>query len=808
MTQGPNQGHPRNLVLLHRQFFSFPIAPYNARLRRGAAVAALLVAVLTPFPLRAQNVVPAAGLRGRVTAARTAAPVAGARITIDSPGHRQATSDADGRFEIADVPAGVYTVTVSQEAFRPWVQRDIVVASGEVAALEIGLELKSVTEVVQVMGSLPALDRLPVAAAKVDAPLRDLPQAINIVPGVVIREQGARSMEEVLRNVPGIGYSHGDGQRDQVTIRGFSAITDQYLDGMRDDSLYFRDLANIDRVEVLKGPASALYGRGSSGGLINRVTKKPGAHTIRELTATYGSFDQKRIAGDFGGALNDRVRVRLNAAYENSDGYRDQYFLERFIVAPSVSLAITPRTDLLLQFDHLDDQRLTDFGIPAVDGRPIDVPYGTYYGSAHGRDDTSRAKVTGSQATFEHRFARATFRNAFRAYRYDLDRRNTLVSAVVGNQAVRTRGIVRRLEDGLFNQTELSTGFGWLGARHQLLTGIEFDRQQKDQSFLNFGNIDRVPLYQPQGYRVPDVPASARPGTDNVGYLNTAGVYAQDLIGIGERWKALLGTRFDVFDQRTDERRPGQPNLQRTDRSVSPRAGLVYQPRAWSALYASVSQSFQPSAESFPLAANNAEIKPEQTRNYEVGAKHDLLGGALSTTVSIFQLRRTNIKTTDPASPSRLIPVGEQQTTGFEWTANGTLGANWLITAGYAYLDPKITKSTAFSNKVALQGKRPSLTPQHSGNLWLRRQLGGRLAIAGGLQMMGERFAAPDDLVTLPAYGLVDMAVHYRAKAFDIALNVGNLLDRRYIVSGHGASNNLNLPGAPRNLQFSVRTQF
>ncbi len=768
----------------------------------------LALLLLIGFPILSAAAQPAAALHGTVTAAGTGVPVADARIAIDSPVHRDTTSDADGRFLIADLPSGVYTVTVSHNAFRRWVQRDVIVGPRNAAPLDAVLELKGVTETVQVTAALPALDRLPVAAAKVDAPLRDLPQAINIVPAFVFREQGARSMEDVLRNVPGIGYGHGDGQRDQVTIRGFSAITDQYLDGMRDDSLYFRDLANVERVEVLKGPASALYGRGSSGGLINRVTKKPSTRTIRELTATYGSFDQKRIAGDFGGALNDRIRVRVNAAYENSGGYRDEYFLERFIVAPSVSFAITPRTDLLLQFDHLNDQRLTDFGIPAVNGRPIDVPYGTYYGSANGRDDTSRAKVTGSQATFEHRFARAMLRNTFRAYRYDLNRRNTLVSAIAGNEAVRTRGIVRRLEDGLFNQTELSTTLRWLGATHQLLTGIEVDRQQKDQVFLNFASIDRVPLFQPQGHRVPDVPASARPGTDNIGYLNTAGVYAQDLIGFGEHWKALLGTRVDMFDQRTKERRPGQPNLDRTDRAVSPRAGLVYQPQAWSALYVSVSQSFQPSAESFPLAANNAQIKPEQTRNYEIGAKYDLFGGALSTTVSVFQLRRTNIKTSDPAAPSRLIPVGEQQTAGFEWTADGSLGADWLISAGYAYLDARITKSTGFSNNVALQGMRPSLTPQHSGNIWLRRRLSGRLAIAGGLRMMGERFAAPDDLVTLPAYGLVDAAVYYNARTFDVALNVGNVLDRRYIVSAHGSSNNLNLPGAPRNLQLSLRTHF
>ncbi len=808
MSRGPKTCRWAVTHLLLLRFSPIGHKPLLARaVRIGIAGLLGLTSPLLPHALAAQSPTTIA-VRGTVTAAGNGGPIAGARISIDGPGHREAVSDADGRFTIPGVAAGSnLDIEVSADAFRPWLRRAITVMP-DMPPLAIVLELEPITEVVQVLGRASAIDRSRAAAAKIDAPLRDLPQAINVVPASVFREQGAHSLEEVLHNVPGIGYSHGDGQRDQVTIRGFSAITDQYLDGLRDDALYFRDLANIDRVEVLKGPSSTLYGRGSSGGLINRVTKKPTAAAIHEVDLTYGSFDRKRIAADLGGAVNGRVRVRLNAAYENSDGYRNEYFLERWIVAPSASFTLTPRTELLLQFDHLDDRRLTDFGIPAVNGRPVDVPAGTYYGSSDGRDDTTRALVTGTQVIFEHRFAGARLSNAFRYHKYDLNRRNTLVSAVTGNEAIRTRGIVRRLEDGMFNQAELSTDRRGLGMRHQLLTGLEIGWQQKDQVFLNFANIDRVPLYAPEGHRVPEVPSTARAGTDNVGFLDTTGVYAQDLISIGAHWKSLVGARFDRFAQRTEERRPGQPNLGRIDRSFSPRVGVVYHPKPWGSLYASVSQSFQPSAESFPLAANNAEIKPELTRNYEAGAKYDLLGGALSTTVSLFQLRRTNIKTTDPAAPTRLIPIGEQRTSGVEWTLDGSLGPHWLVSAGYAYLDAEITRSTAISSGVPLQGKRPSLTPEHSGSVWLRRQLGLRLAVAGAVRMMGLRFAAPDDLVTLPAYTLVDAAMFYDARKFGVALNIGNVFDRHYIVSAHGSSNNLNLPGAPRTVQLSLRTRF
>ena len=654
------------------------------------------------------------------------------------------------------------------------------------------------------------------SATKIDAPLRDIPQTVNVVPEQLLRDQGALSMESALKSVPGVGLSHGDGQRDQVTLRGFSAISDQFIDGLRDDALYFRDLSNIERIEVLKGPASVLYGRGSSGGLINRISKKPGIDKS-EIMAQVGSWDQKRAAVDLARNFSEAgVALRVTGAVERADGYRSQQFLDREAFAPSLRVQLGQDTSVLFQAERLSDRRVTDFGVPSFQGRPVDVPASTYYGAANARDvDYSQADVTALGFTLEHRFNdRLSVRNAFRHYDYTLDRNNTLVGAV--NETARTASLnrtnLRREEDGYFNQTEL-TQKAWLGnMAHQILYGVEFGKQDKDQVNRSQSNIATVALFNPV---LPVLPKfiTAAPATDNRGIMKTASAYVQDLVSLSPEWKALAGVRYDHFDQQTVERRAGQSNLARTDIAWSPRVGLVYQPSREQSYYASFSKSFQPSAENFALAANNAQIEPEETTNKEVGAKFDFLGGSLSTTASLFRLQRTNIKSTDPVT-NRLIPIGVQRTDGLELTLTGQLPQGWQVWSGYSWLDARITSSPALDNsdnvfkRVPIQGKRATLTPRHSANLWLSKSFGQGLRAGAGLNYVSDRFANPGNTVTLPGFTTVDAMLAYRLAAVDLQLNVTNLLDRDYTVSGHGSSPNLIMPGARRAFQLTARYAF
>lgn len=640
-------------------------------------------------------------------------------------------------------------------------------------------------------------------ATKIAAPLRDIPQTVNVVPQQVIKDQNATSLERVLANVPGVALSHGDGQRDQVTIRGFTAIGDQFVDGLRDDALYFRDLSNVERVEVLKGPASVLYGRGSSGGMINRVTKKPGIE-ISEIAGTVGSWGQKRGEFDLGRKLGDAdVFFRVTGAAERADSYRNQQFLERETIAPSMLFKLAPATTLLLQADHLRDKRLTDFGIPAFNGRPVAVPASTYYGAANAASvDTSESTVDSVGFTFDHKFNdKLAFHNAFRRYQYTLIRNNTLVGAVTGTTARLDHSNVWRSEDGYFNQSELNQKLTLGGMQHQLLYGVEIGKQNKDQYFVTQTNVGTVNIFNPV-LPVVNLIANNAPSTNNAGILKNTSAYVQDLVTLSKSWKALAGLRYDRFEQETQNRIPGAANLARTDNTFSPRAGVVYQPRLDQSYYASVSKSFQPSGETFPLAANNTQIAPEETTNYEVGAKLDYFEGNASLNAALFNLQRTNIKFADPSGT--IVPVGTQRTRGVELSFTGQLPRGWNIWSGYAYMNSIVTASP----NPALLDRGATLTPRHSASVWLTKTLGAGWRAGGGVSYVGDRYADPLNTVILPGYAKLDAMVGYRLSKLDVQLNLGNLLNRGYIVSGHGSSANLNLPGAPRNAQVTARYSF
>lgn len=644
------------------------------------------------------------------------------------------------------------------------------------------------------------------SATKIDAPLRDIPQTVNVVPAQVMRDQHANSLQDALKNVPGVSFSSGDGQRDQVSIRGFTAIADQYVDGFRDDALYYRDLSNVERVDVIKGPAAVLYGRGSSGGLINRITKKPG-EDITQLGLSYGSWNDRRLELGLGRATESgSMAWRLTGAVEKGDSYRDKQFLDRKAIAPSAMLRLGEDTTFLIQTEFLEDRRVTDFGIPAYHGRPVDVDPSIYYGAENARDvDYTQARVQSYAGTLNHRFNGTwSLRNATRYYHYTLDRNNTLPGVV--NEAAQTvtlnRSNVRREEHGWTNQTELTQRAQWGSVSHEILYGVEVGQQNKDLVNYSANNVATVDLFDPV---LPTLPmqVGGRPSADNLGRFNTLGLYVQDMVSLGEHWKMLGGVRHDRFEQKTEDRRSGT-RLSRTDSNWSPRLGLVYQPDAKQSYYVSWSQSYQPSGEAFSLAASNADLAPEKTTNYEIGAKYDFLDGKLSTTVSIFRLERTDIKVNDPVTNS-LVPVGTQRTDGAEWTLSGDLGDGWRAMMGYAYLDARVTESIAKDAGRNVEGKRATLTPRHAGNIWVTKDLGDGFGAGAGLNLVGARYANPGNTVRLPGYVTADVAAWWRKGPYAVQLNVYNLFDAGYIVSAHGTSPNLNMPGAPRNAMLSLQ---
>ena len=355
------------------------------------------------------------------------------------------------------------------------------------------------------------------SATKTEMALRDVPQTINVVPAAVIRDQHALSIQDIMKNIPGVGLSTGDGQRDQVFIRGFTAIGDQFVDGFRDDALYFRDLSNVERLEVIKGPAAVLYGRGSSGGLVNRVSKKPGvdvSDVALSLTNTAGRRGEIDV-----GRAGDDVSWRVTGARELADSYREQQFLDRTALAPSVAIRLSAATQLLLQGEYLEDRRLTDFGIPSYQGRPVSVDAGTYYGAANARDaDFSQSRVVSTSATLTHKFSDTlSLRNGFRYYDYHLDRNNTNISGNV-NEVRATMNLghakLNRDESGWFNQTELTQKLVTGSVRHEVLYGAEFGTQGKDaNSWASTVVATNVAIFHPVLPRVDRTKLGVRSAT-------------------------------------------------------------------------------------------------------------------------------------------------------------------------------------------------------------------------------------------------------------------------------------------------------
>ncbi len=651
-------------------------------------------------------------------------------------------------------------------------------------------------------------------ATKVAVPLRDVPQTVNVVTRAVMRDQNALSIQDALQNVPGLSFSVGDGQRDQVTIRGFTGITDQFVDGVRDDALYFRDLSNVERIEVLKGPASVLYGRGSAGGLVNRVTKKPQDSAVNEVGVTIGSEGQKRGEFDASGAnSNKSVLFRVTGALEDSTGFREQYFLERKAIAPSVLFRLAPRTSVLLQADYLKDKRLADQGVPSYRGRPVDVPIETYFGAANGRQAAFvESEVASGTITLDHAFSDdLKLHSVLRSYDYSLDRNYTTIGKITDGvrptvsiaQTHRTRD-----ERGTYLQNELSQKLMLGNIKHQLLYGAEFGAQDKKEVLVSRPNAATYSLFNPVLATLGPLPASLVPSADNQNEFHTAALYVQDLMTLTPNLKMLAGLRYDRLTQKRDDRTIRNLDLERTDNTVSPRIGAVYQPRQDISLYASHSTSFQPIADAFVFYANSDQLKPTKTVSNELGAKFDLAAKA-SATIALFNMTQTNIQNADPANPSFAIPVGKQRTRGLEISISGEIAPRWEATAGYALMKGEIVSSpTLTSAGTPFEGNEAALTPRHTFNVWLKRKFDGGFYAAGGARAESARFASSDNLTTLPGYAAINLGAGYQSAKWDVTLLLKNLFNRKYYVAGHSGANDYNLPGEPRTLIVATRYRF
>ncbi len=650
------------------------------------------------------------------------------------------------------------------------------------------------------------------SATKTDTPLRDVPQAVTVVTEGLIRDQAMQSMADVVRYVPGVQMAQGEGHRDAPILRGNTSTADFFVNGMRDDVQYFRDLYNVERVEVLKGPSGMIFGRGASGGLINRVTKQADWSNPRGINVTLGSWDNRRLIADYGQAWSDAGAFRVTGLYEDSDSYRDGVNLKRWAVNPTVTLRPSEATTLTFGYEHFKDDRVSDRGIPSllpVSGRAIQVDESQFFGSA--TLSPAWAEIDAVTAQITHQFSdSAKITNQTRLADYDKFYQNVFPGAYTASNERVSISAYNNLTNrkNLLNQTDLTLDFQTGAVRHVLLAGVELGRQETD----NFRQTGYFPSVSPTAtsdfvtladsiYTKPVVFRQAAGDADNHSVAKNAALYVQDQISLSENWQLLAGVRYDYFNAELRNNRNGQ-KVSSTDSLLSPRAGAIYKPREDMSFYASYSISYVPRAgeQLASLTASNRALDPEKFTNIEVGYKWDV-NDRLSFTSAIYQLDRTNVAITDPNNPAQSLLVDGQRVKGVELGLSGNITDAWQVMAGYAYQDSEVQQPGTQN------GNELGQVPKHSVSLWNRYDLSERWGVGLGATYRDSVYVASDNAVTLPSFVRLDAAAYLKVSdSVRLQLNIENLFDRQYFASAH--SNNNILPGSPRAFRLGLDWRF
>jgi catecholate siderophore receptor len=642
---------------------------------------------------------------------------------------------------------------------------------------------------------------------KTDTPLKEVPASITVVPQGLIEDQAMRGMSDVLRYVPGTTVAQGEGNRDQIVIRGNNTTADFFVDGVRDDAQIFRDLYNLERVEVLKGPGGMVFGRGGAGGVVNRVTKRPVFDRSADASLTVGSRDQLRGTVDIGNKIGNAAAWRLNAMAERADSFRDGVELERHGINPTVTLMPGGNTALTFGYEHFRDERTADRGIPSRGDRPFDADRSTFFGNAE--QSEARATVDAFSAVLEHDFGPVQLKNSFRVTQYDKFYQNVFAGSAVdraGNLRLSAYNNGNE-RTNYFNQSDLTTKFATGGVTHTLLAGLELGHQDSDNERRTgfFGASTSATVSAADPFAVATSFRFDGTDTNNSVTSETFAAYLQDQIALTEHWKVLAGLRYDQFKVELDDQRTTTTpvDLERTDNELSPRFGLIWTPTPAQTYYASYSYAFLPSGEQLSLASNTEDLAPEKATNYELGARWDL-GPELTLSAAVFRLDRDDVRSADPLNPGFFVQTGQQRTEGVELGLQGRVTRWWQVFAGYANLDSEITKTTSSAPK----GRKVGLVPEQMASLWNRFDLGDGWGAGLGVVHQSSSYTSFSNTVKLPGFTRVDGALYY---AFAdgrtrVALNVENLFDREYFPTAH-SDNNIS-PGAPRNARLTLTTTF
>ncbi|MGY3297685.1 iron complex outermembrane receptor protein [Pseudomonas sp. TE6288] len=625
-------------------------------------------------------------------------------------------------------------------------------------------------------------------ATRTSTPARYVPQAIDSVKTRNVLDYGSSNLGKALEGIPNVS-SGADTRFDSLRIRGFDASNDFYLDGVRDDSQYTRDLHNIERVEVLKGPAAVLYGRGSQGGIVNRVSKAPEHGRRSTIEAQGGSQDLRSLYADLSADPSDTLSLRLNLGNEDKNSFREGIDgNHRQLFAPSMSWQITPELNWLVQYEYSRYDRTPDRGIPGnpLTGRPADVSRKTTYGDTQRDYINDRAESLRSRLNYELN-DQWQLRHTFSLFTLESDFDNTYLTAYrpVAGLVDRQRWQQDLSTRNLYNTVELEGHVETFGLEHTLLVGLEMGEQRRNSLLSQGVGVPSVPL---QGA----TPSQQHNGTMRVSSNNhtdveSRGIYLQDQIRLNDQWQLLAGVRFDQFEVDTTNKLRNISEKQK-DNSFSPRIGVVYTPWQDHSFYASWSKTYSPVGGGLigitPGAAGNAnQTDPEQTRQKEIGVKSEWFDERLSTTLAIYELELYNRRTRDPINPELIQLSGLQRSRGIELTATGNVVGNWYVRGGIGLQDATIVK-----DNNGQQGNRINDVAKRNASLFVtwKPELGWYAET--GLTLVGDRYADNQNTVILPGYGRWDALAGYRTHDWDVRAALSNITDKAYYSSATSAA--------------------
>jgi catecholate siderophore receptor len=642
------------------------------------------------------------------------------------------------------------------------------------------------------------------SATKTNTKLIDLPQSVNVINQEQLKDQQATSLGQSITYAPGIDLDQGEGNRDAFIIRGNKTTADIFLDGVKDDAEYYRDLYNIERVDVLMGANGILFGKGGSGGIVNRVSKQASFIDINSYTLQLGSFDSKRATLDINRKITDRFVVRLNVLEDKGDSFIKGVNYEKQGINPVFTYLLDDKTTIKFGREYFHDQRIGYRGIPSQNGRPYNGNRNTYYGAAS--VSPNEVSVNSTFFNIEHYFSdNVMIKNTTRYTDYDKYYQNVYAgSSVSSSDTLTLKGYFDNTQrQNFFNQTDVTWNFEMGGFEHTLLTGLEVGSQDNRRYRLTAAN-QTVSIHSPvsSGWNFNTYDRDKK--TD----IRYTSFYIQDQIKINDQHQFVLGLRKDHYETDFNNVKDSLKfNIK--DNMMSSRIGYIFKPNENISYYVSYSNAYQPrnGDQLDGITNDNVNQDPEKFINYEAGTKiqfHEQLFG----TLAIYQLERERMQIDDPNNPgvgSKIIVDG-QRSRGLELTLNGNLTDRYSVLAGYNYVDAELTKAQDGIDKGTTLGN----VAKHNFSIWNKYEFNSTWSAAVGMIGRGEMYAATptnSSSVTIPGWIRMDAAAYARIdEKTRIQFNIENLLDKTYYSSAHNVNNIM--VGMPLNAKITWIRDF